>query len=186
MIIGYARVSTEDQIIDRQMDQLLEAGAKKIFKEKISGTKLSRPELNKMFDQLREGDVVLVTELSRLSRSTKDLFFLTEQLQLKGADVKSLKETWLDTTTPTGRLMFTFMAGLSQFERDLISQKTKEGLASARRRGRYGGRPPKLDNGQKQMITILYNEKEMSVNEICKQFKISRPTLYKAIAANRT
>lgn len=139
MVIGYARVSTLDQSLDRQIDALNAAGAVKLFTEKKTGKTTERPELIRLIEQLREGDVVVVSELTRLSRSTKDLFSIVEHIQSQGADIKSLKETWLDTTTPHGKLMFTIFAGLSQFETDLTAQRTREGLAAARLRGRFGG-----------------------------------------------
>ncbi|MCL2218210.1 MAG: recombinase family protein, partial [Defluviitaleaceae bacterium] len=132
MTIGYARVSTIDQNLDRQIDVMKENGAEKIFTEKVTGKKFDRQELMRMIDQLRDGDVVVISELTRLSRSTKDLFVIVEQIQSKGANIRSLKETWLDTTTPHGKLMFTIFAGLSQFEADLTAQRTREGLAAAR------------------------------------------------------
>lgn len=139
MLLGYARVSTDDQSLNRQLDQLKEFGCIKIFKEKISGTKTNRMQLEKMIEQLREGDIIVITELARLSRSTKELFRLMDIIEKKGANIKSIKESWVDTTTPQGKFMFTIFAGISQFERDLISQRTKEGLAAARARGKKGG-----------------------------------------------
>ena len=135
MRIGYARVSTQDQNLSRQQDQLRQDGCERIFEEKISGARGDRPELARMLDVLREGDVVVVAELSRLSRSVRDLFDLVEQIHKAGAEIKSLKEPWLDTTTPHGRLLFTFFSGISEFERELIRQRTTEGLAAARARG---------------------------------------------------
>ena len=126
MLIGYKRCSTPGQKLDRQTDILNEYGVERIFEEKVTGTKRNRQELDKMLDQLRQGDVVIVTDLTRLSRSTKDLFEIVEIINSKGAEIKSLKECWLDTTTPQGKLLFTIFAGLSQFERDLISDRTKE------------------------------------------------------------
>lgn len=110
MLIGYARVSTQEQNLNRQIDILKENDAEKIFQEKITGTKRERIELNKMLDSLENGDVVIVVELTRLSRSTKDLFEIVETIEKKGASIKSLKETWLDTTTPQGKLLFTIFA----------------------------------------------------------------------------
>lgn len=181
MVFGYARVSTQEQNLDRQLDILKESGAEEIIQEKITGTKADRPELNRLLDKLRKDDIVLVTDLTRLGRSTKDLFNLVEQIENKGANVKSLKETWLDTTTPQGKLMFTFMAGISQFERDLISQRTKEGLAAARARGKKGGRKPKLDISKKKAVYELYEQKRIGVKDICDMFKITKPTLYKVV-----
>lgn len=126
MLIGYKRVSTQNQKLDRQTDLLNEYGVERIFEEKVTGTKRERVELDKMLDQLRQGDIVIVTDLTRLSRSTKDLFDIVSAIESKGAGIKSLKENWLDTTTPQGKLLFTIFAGLSQFERDLTAQRTKE------------------------------------------------------------
>lgn len=181
MIIGYARVSTIEQNLDRQLDALKIAGAEEIIQEKVTGTKSDRPELNRLLDKLRKDDTVLVMDLTRLSRSTKDLFSLVELIEKKGANIKSIKESWLDTTTPTGKLLFTMIAGISQFERDLISQRTKEGLEAARARGKVGGRKPKLDTIKKKTIFDLYQEKRTSIKDICNMFDITKPTLYKVI-----
>lgn len=176
--IGYARVSTQDQNLERQLDILKEAGCDKIYQEKITGTKKDRPELDKLLEDLRSGDTIIISDLTRLSRSTKDLFNLVELIESKGAYIKSLKESWLDTTTPQGKLMFTFIAGISQFERDLISQRTQEGLASARARGRKGGRPAK---NKKTIDTAInmYNSRLHSVAEIEKTTGVSKATLYR-------
>lgn len=181
MIFGYARVSTQEQNLDRQLDSLNVSGAEEIIQEKITGTKSDRPELNRLLDKLRKGDVILIVDLTRLSRSTKDLFSLVDQIEKKGANIKSLKESWLDTTTPQGKLMFTFMAGISQFERDLISQRTKEGLEAARARGKQGGRKSKLDLNKKKAVYELYQQKKTTVKNICGMFDITKPTLYKVI-----
>lgn len=181
MIFGYARVSTIEQNLDRQLDALKVAGAEDIIQEKITGTKADRPELNRLLDMLRDGDMILISDLTRLSRSTKDLFTLVDKIEKKGANIKSLKESWLDTTTPQGKLMFTFMAGISQFERDLISQRTKEGLEAARARGRKGGRREKLDDAKKKAIYDLYTQKQTKLMDICNMFDISKPTLYKVV-----
>ena len=178
MKIGYARVSTEEQNLDRQLDSLKEAGCEKIFREKITGTKKERPELDKLMEQLRSGDLIIISDLTRLSRSVKDLFSLVDQIEKKGANIKSLKESWMDTSTPQGKLMFTIFAGISQFERDLISQRTLEGLAAARSRGRNGGRPKK---DEKALILALkmYQEKAYSISEITKATGVSKTTIYK-------
>lgn len=181
MIFGYARVSTQEQNLDRQLDSLKAAGVEEVVQEKITGTKADRPELNRLLDKLRKGDVILIADLTRLSRSTKDLFNLVEQVEKKGANIKSLKESWLDTTTPQGKLMFTLMVGISQFEKDLISQRTKEGLAAARARGKKGGRKPKLDTNKRKVIYELYLQKKTTVKDLCDMFNITKPTLYKII-----
>lgn len=180
MVIGYARVSTQEQNLNRQIDQLKSVGCEKIFNEKVTGTKADRVELKKLLEQLRQGDTVIVVDLTRLSRSTKDLFQLIEEIESYGANIKSLKESWLDTTSPQGKLMFTFMAGISQFERDLISQRTKEGLASARARGRNGGRPKK-PSSKIDIALQMYDSMNFSIKQIEEATSVSKPTLYRYI-----
>ena len=180
MKLGYARCSTLDQNLDWQIDALTKEGCDRIFQEKFTGTRKDRPELLRMMDMLREGDTVIICELTRLSRSVKDLFDLVEQVEKAGANIKSLKEPWLDTTTPQGRLLFTIFSGVSQFERELIRERTIEGLASARARGRMGGRPGKDKKIVEQALT-LYDSKAYSVDEISKTTGISRATLYKYV-----
>ena len=180
MKIGYARVSTEEQNLDRQLDSLKEAGCEKIFQEKITRTKKERPELDKLMEQLRTGDLVIISDLTRLSRSVKDLFSLVDLIEKKGANIKSLKESWMDTSTPQGKLMFTIFAGISQFERDLISQRTLEGLAAARARGRKGGRPKK-DDKSINLALKMYQEKTYSISEITKATGVSKTTIYRYI-----
>ena len=178
MILGYARVSTQEQNLERQIDQLQHFGCERIFQEKATGLKKERHELDWLFDQLRFGDIIVVTELTRLSRSIKDLFFLVDTIHQKGAHLKSLKEPWLDTTTPQGKLLFAIFAGVSQFERDLISERTKEGLSSARARGRKGGRPPKSKKDI-ELALKLHKDKNYSISEIVKATGISKSTLYR-------
>ena len=178
MKLGCARCSALDQNLDWQIDALTKEGCDRIFQEKFTGTRKDRPELLRMMDMLREGDTVIICELTRLSRSVKDLFDLVEQVEKAGANIKSLKEPWLDTTTPQGRLLFTIFSGVSQFERELIRERTMEGLASARARGRMGGRPGKDKKIVEQALT-LYDSKAYSVDEISKTTGISRATLYK-------
>ena len=180
MKLGYARCSTLDQNLDWQIDALTKEGCDRIFQEKFTGIRKDRPELLRMMDMLREGDTVIICELTRLSRSVKDLFDLVEQVEKAGANIKSLKEPWLDTTTPQGRLLFTIFSGVSQFERELIRERTMEGLASARARGRMGGRPGKDKKIVEQALT-LYDSKAYSVDEISKTTGISRATLYKYV-----
>ena len=143
MILGYARVSTRDQTLDGQRDALTAAGAERIFADTISGTARSRPELDRMLKELRDGDVVIVTKYDRLARSLKDLLEIVDLLQTRGAGFRSLGED-IDTTSPAGRLIFHVFASIGQFERERIVERTKEGLEAARKRGRVGGRPPAL------------------------------------------
>ena len=177
MRIGYARVSTQDQNLNRQRDQLRLDGCERIYEEKVSGAKSDRPELVRMLDTLREGDVVVVTELSRLSRSVRDLFDIVGRIDGVGAQIKSLKEPWLDTTTPHGRLLFTFFSGISEFERDLIRQRTLEGMAAARARGHNGGHPM-LDPKKVEIALKIYDSKACTVGDITKATGISKSALY--------
>ena len=181
MVIGYARCSTADQNLDWQLDALNKEGCERIYQEKISGTKKDRPELGKMLDALRAGDTVVICEITRLSRSTKDLFELVERINSAGANIKSLKEgKWLDTTTPQGKFLFTIFAGVSQFERDLIRERTMEGLAAARARGRKGGRPHTNSKAISQALA-LYDTKTIPIKDILETTGISKATLYKYI-----
>lgn len=179
MFIGYARVSTNDQNLDRQIDALKKFGVSSeyIFQEKITGTKKERPELVRMFNILREGDIVIITDLTRISRSTKDLLDIVEKIKEKGASIKSIKDTWLDTTSdnPYNQFLLTVMSGLRQLERDLISQRTKEGLASAKARGRNGGRPSK-QNEKGDVVKALANS-GMRIVDIVKETGLSRSTV---------
>ena len=184
MLIGYKRVSTNGQRLDRRTDILQNVGVERIFEEKVTGTRLNKPELQRMLDTLRQGDVIIVTDLTRLSRSTKDLFQIVEIIKSKGAEIKSLKETWLDTTTPQGKLLFTIFAGLSQFERDLIADRTKDGLISARNRGAKLGRPNKFKDKQ-DVILEMYNSNNYSINDILTATGISKTSLYRLVNATK-
>lgn len=179
MIIGYARVSTDDQKLDAQTDALTAAGAGKVFAERISGSKRERPELNRLLDQLRDGDVVTVTKYDRLARSLKDLLEIVETIGGRGAGFRSLAED-IDTTTPAGRLIFHVFASIAQFERERISERTKEGLASARKRGRIGGRPPALSIAQKNEVRRMRDQEHRSIPEIARLFKVSERTVRRA------
>jgi Site-specific recombinases, DNA invertase Pin homologs len=183
MRIGYARVSTQDQNLDRQRDQLRQDGCERVYEEKVSGAKSDRPELGRMLDALREGDVVVVAELSRLSRSVRDLFDIVGRIDAVGAQIKSLKEPWLDTTSPHGRLLFTFFSGISEFERDLIRQRTLEGMAAARARGRFGGHPT-LDPKQVDLAIKMYDSRACTVAEITKATGVSKSALYRYLRQN--
>ncbi|MDR0140195.1 recombinase family protein [Metabacillus idriensis] len=179
MKFGYMRVSTVDQNLDRQKSQLEEFGCERIFFEKVTGTKRDRPELNRMLEFLRTGDEVVVSDLTRLSRSTKDLIEITEKISNKGAHLKSLKESWLDTTTAHGKMLFTIFAGIAQFERDLTSERTKEGILAARIRGKYPGRP-KADNEKIQYALYLIDQGHTQT-DAAEKAGISRMTLYRKI-----
>lgn len=182
-IVGYARVSSEGQNLDRQIDALTQYGVSKknIYSEKITGTKMNRPELERMLNDLEEGDTVIICDLTRISRSTRDLLTIVEKIKDKGASIKSIKDTWLDTSdnNPYGAFLLTVMSALSQLERDLISQRTKEGLASAKARGRNGGRPSKI-NEKKDIVMLMYKN-NMTAEEIAKTAGLSKRTIYRII-----
>ena len=170
-------MSTEAQILDRQLDMLNEYGVDKIYCEKMTGTKRDRPELEKMLDRLTAGDTVVIESLSRLGRSTKDLIELMELFNERQVNLVSLKEN-IDTTTAAGKLLFTLISAISQFERDCIVDRTREGLAAARARGRKGGRPP-VDANVLDKAIRLYDSKEYTVSEIGELTGIKRATLYR-------
>lgn len=176
-VFGYARVSTEAQNLDRQLDALEKYGVDIIYNEKMSGTKKNRPELTKLLDRITEGDTVVVESLSRLGRSTKDLIELTETFQSKGVNLVSLKES-IDTNSPTGKLLFTLMSAIAQFERDVIADRTREGLKAARARGRTGGRP-RADPEQVKKAVKLYKTEQYSIKEIEELTGIKKSTLYR-------
>lgn len=179
MIIGYARVSTDDQNLDAQTDALKAAGAERIFADKISGTKRDRPELGALLDQLRPGDVVVVAKYDRLARSLRDLLDLVETIKDRGAGFRSLAED-IDTTTPAGRLVFHVFASIAQFERERIAERTKEGLQAAKARGRAGGRPPALTADQKAEVRRMRDDEHRHVSEIARLFKVSERTVRRA------
>lgn len=179
MIVGYARVSTEDQHLDPQTSALKAAGAERIFAEKVSGTKKSRPELDRMIDQLRQADVVVVAKYDRLSRSLQDLLHIVGAISAKGAGFRSLAED-IDTTTPAGRLVFHVFASIAQFERERISERTKEGLASSRKRGRIGGRPPALSAERRTEVARMRDQEGRGIAELARLFQVSPNTIRRA------
>lgn len=183
MLVGYARVSTEEQNLDRQIDALTKYGVDKrnIYQEKITGTKMNRDQLQKMINELQQGDTVIIADLTRISRSTKDLLNIVAKIKGKGASIKSIKDTWLDTSTdnPYNDFLLTVMAGLSQLERDLISQRTKEGLASAKDRGRYGGRPNKR-NDKADLVELMYQQ-GYKIKDIVSKTGLGRTTVYRIL-----
>lgn len=176
-IYGYARVSTRSQELHRQLDLLEKYKCNEILTEKISGVKSKRPELEKLKDKIRPGDTVIVESFSRLGRSTKDLIDLVNFFEEKGVKIISLKENF-DTELPQGRLMMTVFQAFSQFERDLIVERTREGLESARARGRKGGRP-KVNPKNINRAIKLYNMGEHSIKEITDMTGVSSATLYR-------
>ena len=181
MKIGYARVSTADQNLSLQIEALKEEGCDKVYEEYISGAKSERPELNKMLDTIREGDQVIIWKLDRLGRSLKHLIELVELFNSKNVSLKCINDP-IDTSTNQGKLIFNIFASLAEFERGLIKERTMAGLKEARKRGRLGGRPKGLSDQAKKNASYaakLYKEeKEMSIQEMCKRVGVSRATLY--------
>lgn len=183
MRIGYARVSTGDQNLDLQLDELGDAGCKKIYKEEISGAADSRPELQRCLEELRDGDTLVVWRLDRFGRSLKDLVSKMESLDEKGADFVSLTEG-IDTTTAQGKLTFHIFGALAEFERELARERTMAGLKAARERGRVGGRPPALDEKEIPQVQAMMKDEEVTTSDICERFDISRATLYRYVGPN--
>lgn len=183
MKVGYARVSTQDQKFELQLDVLKNNGCEQIFQEKISGKSKERPELGKMIAHLRKGDIVVVWKLDRLGRSLRDLIDLVSGFREKGVEFVSLKDG-IDTGTATGRFTFNVFASLAEFEREIIRERTMAGLEAARARGRKGGRPPGLSKQalrKAESVSIVYKTGEKTVQEIADSFDISRATCYRYI-----
>ena len=176
MLIGYARVSTDDQTLDLQRDALRAEGCERIFEDTADGAG-ERPALADAFDHLRAGDTLVVWRLDRLGRSLKDLIERAESLRNRGIGLRSLKEA-NDTDSSTGRLVFHIFGALAEFERALIRERTQAGLAAARARRRLGGRRKRLDEEQRRHAVELYRSRKYTVKEICALMGISRSTLY--------
>ena len=177
-LIGYARVSTQDQNTGMQIDALQAAGCEKVFTDKASGASADRPELESALSYLREGDVLAVWRLDRLGRSLKHLVEVVADLETKGIGFRSLNES-IDTTTAQGKLILHIFAALAEFERDLIRERTKSGLAAARARGRKGGRKPSLSPKKIQVARQMYAQGDSTVAEIAKVLGVSRATIYR-------
>jgi len=181
VLIGYARISTDDQNLALQHDALTAAGCEKIYEDRISGARAERPGLALALEVARAGDTLVVWRLDRLGRSLKDLIALAERLEQRKVGLRSLKEA-LDTTSSGGRLVFHMFGALAEFERDLIRERTRAGLSAARARGRLGGRPKLLTPEKRKLAVQLYRAKEHSIAEICRLMGISKPTLYSYLA----
>jgi DNA invertase Pin-like site-specific DNA recombinase len=182
--LGYARVSTNEQDASLQHDALKAAGCIKIFTDKASGSLDRRPQLDRLLDQLRPGDTIVVWRLDRLGRSLKHLIQLIEDLAEKGVGFRSLIEG-MDTTTAGGKLIFSIFGALAEFERSLIRERTIAGLAAARARGRVGGRPPVMTPEKIKVAMQLYRAKERTVEEIAKTIGVSRKTVYRHLTEAR-
>jgi DNA invertase Pin-like site-specific DNA recombinase len=178
MKIGYARVSTTEQNLDLQLTALKAAGCGRIYQEKISGAKRNRPELQRLIDQLRPDDIVVVWKLDRLARSTQNLLELADQIKNAEASFCSLLEPWADTNSPSGKMIMTVFAGIAEFERDLIRERTGAGRIAAKKRGVRFGRPQKMNEEQKSLAKRLLQE-DKSVSEIAKTFNVHKATIYR-------
>lgn len=177
--IGYARVSTLDQSLDSQIDMLNEYKCERIFSEKVSGRKERRTELDKCFDYLRSGDTLVITKLDRLGRTTKQLIELSQELENRDIQLHIL-DTNINTDTAMGKMFFTMMSAFAELEANLLSERTKKGLDSARARGRKGGRPA-IKSSTKEKVRKLYNSKEYSIKEISEMTNVSKASIYNII-----
>jgi DNA invertase Pin-like site-specific DNA recombinase len=180
MKIGYARVSTRDQSLDLQIDALQKIGCEALFQEQVSSVAVERKELQKLLNTLRQGDVVVVWKLDRLGRSLSDLVKLVTAIQSRGAELQSLNDN-IDTTTPHGKLTFHIFASIAEFERDIIRDRTRAGLAAAKARGRLGGRPKGLspESTEKAEVAASLHRQGWTAEKASKHLKISKTTFYK-------
>src|SRR5690554_1963039 len=183
MIIGYARVSTQDQNPEFQVDALEKAGCEQIFQEKVTGKHRERPELSQCLRTLRAGDVLVVWKLDRLARSLKDLVEIIDDLQKRSIGFKSLTES-IDTTNSAGKLIFHIFGALAEFEHSIIVERTKAGIAAARARGRKGGRKPALSESDVKKAAAMLSDPTMTKAEVAAHFKVSRTTLNAALNRN--
>lgn len=182
MLIGYARVSTDDQNLDLQRDALEGAGCERIYQDKLSGSKTVRPGLDEALSQLRQGDVFVIWKLDRLGRSVKGLVDFVSELESRGVQFKSLTDG-IDTTTPSGRFFFHIMASLAQMERELIAERTKAGLDAARKRGRVGGRKRIMTKSKLESAQRLLKDGVLP-KEVAHNLGVSVPTLYRWLPAS--
>ncbi|MDR2068028.1 MAG: recombinase family protein [Holosporaceae bacterium] len=185
LLVGYARVSTDDPNLQLQQDALLQVGCEHIFEDRLSGATAERIGFREALQYTRSGDTLVVWRLDRLSRSLKDLIEMVALLESKKIALKSLHEM-IDTSSTSGKLIFHIFGALAEFERNLIRERSQAGLTAARARGRKGGRPKALNGDKRALAVALYNEKKHSANKICAMMGISRPTLYKYIKASLT
>ena len=179
LLLGYARVSTDDQELINQRNELQAAGCSRVYAEKITGAQRKRSELDRLLDHLRPGDVVTVTRLDRLARSTRDLLDIAERIQEAGAGLRSLAEPWADTTTPAGRMVLTVFAGIAEFERCLIIDRTTAGRVAAKARGVKFGPKPTLSAAQIQHARELIEQKNHTVKAVADLLGVHRSTLYR-------
>ncbi len=181
-IFGYARVSTDGQTLDAQLEALKAAGCDKIFRETISGANAHRPELARLLAVIGDGDTMLVSRFDRLARSTRDLLHILDGLARRGAAFRSLGDLWADTTTPQGQLMLPVLGGLAEFERDLVRLRTREGRGRAKARGVHLGRPPKLTPHQRQEATEALASGAATQADLVRRLKVSQSTISRLAA----
>ena len=184
MLIGYARVSTQDQDAAAQITALKASGCELLFQEKASGGRWDRPELHRLLDQLRKGDIVVVWKLDRLSRSLKDVLILMEKIKQAGAGFRSLTEA-IDTSSPGGRMMMQIVGTFAEFERAMLRERTKNGLDEARKQGRVGGRRPKLNAPQQQEIIHLVNSGQKTAAQAARLFSVHPATISRLLKRNK-
>jgi DNA invertase Pin-like site-specific DNA recombinase len=185
VLLGYARVSTDGQDHALQLDALRAAGCDKVFVETASGTRTDRPELAKLLEQARKGDVLVVWRLDRLARSLRHLIDIADDLNRRGIALRSITES-IDTTTPSGRFMFNILGALSSMEREIIVERTRAGLIAAASRGRRGGRPPALDEAQIRAAKAMLASGAMSAAEVAQQVGCAPSTLYRHLPGGRS
>jgi DNA invertase Pin-like site-specific DNA recombinase len=184
MLVGYARVSTQDQNPALQLDALQALGCEKLFVEKASGAQRDRPELLAALDYLRAGDSLVVWKLDRLARSLKQLIETVELLETRSIGLRSLTEA-IDTTTAGGKLVFHVFGALAEFERSIIRERTKAGLEAARARGKKGGRPPALDAKDLSAAKAMLSDPDITMEEVAKRLKVAPSTLYRHMPGGR-
>jgi DNA invertase Pin-like site-specific DNA recombinase len=184
MFIGYARVSTQDQDTDAQISALKSSGCELIFQEKTSGGRWDRPELHRLLEQLRKGDVLVVWKLDRLSRSLKDVLLLMEKVEQAGAGFRSLTEV-IDTTSPGGRMMMQMVGTFAEFERAMLRERTQNGLDAARKQGRVGGRRPKLKKHQQDEIVNLVNSGQKNAADAARLFNVHPATVSRILQRDK-
>lgn len=180
MLIGYVRVSTSDQNLDLQLDALKQIGCDKIYKDIASGAKADRVGLAEVLKYIRKGDTLVVWRLDRLGRSLRHLIDTINQINDQGSYFRSIQES-IDTSTSGGKLIFHIFGALAEFERDIIRDRTNAGLEAARKRGRFGGRPKKMDKKKIALAKTLMADKSNSINDICEILHISKATLYRCL-----
>jgi DNA invertase Pin-like site-specific DNA recombinase len=185
MLIGFARVSTQEQDPALQLDALAKAECKKVFTEKASGAQRDRPQLMAALEYMREGDTLVVWKLDRLARSLRQLIETVELLEERGIGFRSLTEA-IDTTSPGGKLVFHIFASLAEFERGIIRERTKVGLAAARARGKMGGRPPALAPADLAAVKALLRDSDITVEEAARRGGVSPSTLYRYLPGGRS